>query len=153
MTKKTWKTRGMKAGIAQAMKTAPSITAAAKVLGVNRSTLHRLIKAGQAPPLTKPVLRPVDPARIAELGAQSPASLAETIRADYVLSAMEEALLGCACDALGMAQDVTLKPSDRLAASGRFARLIQQLDLETPIHGEVETPHTSGDRPWPRRVG
>ena len=78
---------------------------------------------------------------------------AAAIRAAYVLDATETELVNLAETALTLARDPEARHETRLAAMGRFQRLVQQLDLEVPDGGEAETETTRTRGAWPRQVG
>jgi hypothetical protein len=153
--KRTWVFRACSGDAAEVMASAASVTAAAKALGVDRSTVHRWIRAQKIPPPGGSRRRHVQQMGITAEGIGSknlpaPEGWAASVRAAYALSTTEAALVTMADVALALAGDVALKPADRLSAMARFARLVQQLDLEVP-GGEVET--IVHPRPaWPLRV-
>ena len=138
-TKRTWRLRSMTGRAAEVMRSAPSLAAAAKALGVNKATVFRWVKAGKIPGPGGRRRAPTVP--------PSPEGWAPTIRAAYLLDATETALVELADAALTMARDAAMKPADRLAAMARFAQLVRQIDLEVPS-GEVAT--DTGR--WPRPV-
>jgi hypothetical protein len=70
------------------------------------------------------------------------------VQSAYDLSASEAELVKLAEAALRLANDETLRASDRLSAMGRFQRLLQQLNFEVPDDGEIET--DVDPRSWPR---
>lgn len=141
--KATWKKRGLgEDRIREALRTSRSLTEAAKALDVDRSTLHRWIEAD---PSLKAALRErvatvEDMTAAAErLGAEA---WARSIEAVYELSSTERVLLDLARQSLELAHDAMLKPAERLAAMGRFQRLVEQLNLEAPAkehHGKAQT--------------
>ena len=154
MNKRTWKWRGLLADASRAMAEAPSVSAAARQLGVDRSTLHRWARDGKIPRPTgrrrpSPPVSPNPPLR----GEQpvSPATWAAAVRAAYVLNATEDTYIDLADEALTMARDTSLKPADRLAAMGRFSALVKQITFEVP-DGDIKTTPDTRTRPWPRRV-
>jgi transposase-like protein len=118
----------MKGEAAIVMATAPSLSAAAKRLNVDRSTLFRWIREGKVPPLAR-TQAPGPPA--------SPLAWAAAVKAAYELSATEAALVGLAEAALALANDVTLTPMARLQAMARFAALVKQVNLEVPADGKA----------------
>jgi hypothetical protein len=70
---------------------------------------------------------------------------------EYELTATELRLLDLAVQTLTLAQDTTLTPQERLAATGRYQMLVKQLRLEDVNGEEEKAPH--GDvRPF-RRIG
>jgi hypothetical protein len=112
---------------------------AAKVLGVDRSTVHRWCvddPSLKAPLLDETEVVEEECARAVNL---EPADWAQSIRALYALSSTEETLLDLARRALEIARDPEARPADQLAAMGRFQRLVIQLNLEKPL-GKVEEP-------------
>jgi hypothetical protein len=130
---------------------AKSLSAVARTLGVNRSTVHRWITTGK-------VVRPAQ-RRSLDINAsdakpteqQTPAAWARKVRRRYELTPTEQVLVGLAEQALEVAHDATQRPETRLTAMGRYQQLVKQIDLEVESDGKVETP---GDaRPWPRQVG
>ena len=152
-TKKTWRLATMKNEAFSSVSSARSVAAAARDLGVNRSTVHRWIQSGKIPKLGKARPRTARPstALCASVAApQTPAAWALDLEAKYSLSATEAQLLAPAVLARTMADDAALAPAVRLQAAGRFAALVKQLNLETEeAHdGAIETPVA----PWPRRV-
>jgi hypothetical protein len=147
--KRTHKLRGL-ANVAGIIAAAPSIQAAARQLGVDRSTVHRWIASGKAP---RPSVR-LRPSLSGGAGPrQSPEAWARVVRRAYALSATESALLDLAVRALAMARDDSAKAETRLAAMGRYQQLVRQLNLESEDRGETETEAQAQVRPWPRRVG
>jgi transposase-like protein len=131
--------------VSQVIASASSVEAAAKRLGVNRSTVHRWCTAGKAPwPAGRQV--PVVPAVTV-----SPDGWAQWVRETYELSPTEDQLVTLAGDALALARDVAVSVAMRVAAMGRFQALVKQLDLEAAVDGEAEKSTTAGS--WPRRVG
>ena len=134
------------------MSAASSVTAAAKVLQVDRVTLHRWIRAGKVPApggrrrrvsprLDNPLATPV----------ATPEEWAAAVRAAYALTATELEILALAERARAIALNDTVKLETQLAAMGRYQTLVKQLNLESPDNGEAETRETG--RAWPRRVG
>ena len=138
-----------KAHIEAVLASAPTLTAAARQIGVDRSTLHRWRKSGsvRGPKASRDVVT----GDHLPAGEQTPKDWRAGLDTTYVLSATEAQLADLAAIALTMARDVTLKPADRLAAAGRFQQLSRQLNLEQENDGETEK--TADVRPWPRRVG
>ena len=145
--KQTHKRRAL-GDIAATIQAAPSITAAAASLGVNRSSVHRWIKKGVA---TKPTRRRRKAAPAGTGKHQTPVAWAKSIRLAYALSDTEMQLLDLAKAALLLARNENARPADRLAATTRFQALVRQLDLEDTDSGEVEK-ETSTVPTWPRRV-
>jgi len=133
---------------------APSLAAAARQLDVDVTTLHRWFREGK---LTRPTPRPRRPlplAPAAEPGVLSAVSWAAAVRGRYDLDATEEVLVELAEGALALAQDVALRPADRLAAMSRFAALARQINFEAPDNGQTQiNATTTAARPFPRRVG
>jgi len=137
--------------VAEVLATSPSQSAAARRLGVDRSTLHRWLAAGkvQRPPGREKRAEEATPA--AATTDQTPEQWAASVRTDYEFSSTEEVLVDLGAVTLRLSKDERLSPSERLAAVGRFQTLIKQLHLEAAEDGE-ET-KTRGDiRPWPRRA-
>ncbi|MEX0708050.1 MAG: helix-turn-helix domain-containing protein [Woeseia sp.] len=139
MTKRTWTRRTVPDdAIRKALRTAGSVSGAARTLGVNRSTLHRWLQADTS--LQEPVRerdaavqRATDAAR-----NMDPKAWARAIEAAYVLTDTECVLLDLACRALELTRDAAAKPSEQLAAMARFQALVKDLDLEAPQHGKTQ---------------
>jgi hypothetical protein len=162
--KASHKLRALTANAATVIAASSSVSAAAKQLGVDRSTVHRWIAAGKVPrPGSKrPPQRASTPAADGEPSAPAPSlgtpadEWATWARQTYLLDATEEVLVGLAVEALRLAHDPGAKPADRLAATARFQALVRQLDFEDEeqkTHGETATRHPGDVRQWPRRVG
>lgn len=153
MNKHSWKLRQL--DVAAVLAEAPSLSSAARTLGVNRSSIQRWIRAGKVPPFSPspraPRLAPTSQQPEREPEPVATAGWAASVRAAYDLTATELELLALAERARTIALDDTQKPETQLAAAGRFQTLIRQLNLETPDNGEVETNDTR-KRVWPRRV-
>jgi hypothetical protein len=155
MNKRTWKFRQL--GVAEVMAGAESISAAARELNVNRATIHRWLQSGKiSPPGGRRRVSRLEASQVPP-GARTPplpepvsGSWGDVVRATYDFTASECELVKLAEAALVLANNETLRPSDRLNAMARFGRLLQQLNLEAPGDGEVESTPL---RPWPRRVG
>jgi hypothetical protein len=154
MKKATWKMRSMAADVARAMSTAPNISAAARQVGVNRSTLHRLIKAGKIPPLTRQ-RRPAVPSRPHTPPNSDPSDTwRQKVDKTHVLNATEMELAAMAERARRMAHNDALAPVTQLQAMARYQALIKQLNLEDePDHGQAPTTGTpTTPRACPRRL-
>lgn len=110
---------------------ASSLSAAAKALGVDRSTLHRWLESGKVKrPRSQPPARNGEAAAEREaLAAPTPAGWADKIRAAYRLSDTDAELLGLAGSALSMAKTEE-HARDRVTAMARFQQLVRQLNLE-----------------------
>jgi len=137
--KKTWRWGSVMGRAADVMRTAPSLSAAAAVLQVDRQTVHRWVKAGKIPP-PGGGRQPLP--RVLEVPAS--AAWGDRIRALYALSVTDLELVPLAETALALARDESLKASERLAAMARFQSLVRQLHLEE-TDGEAEGQST----PWP----
>ena len=138
---RTWKLKALSGDVAMAMRSAGSVTEAAKVLRVDRGTVHRWLKANKIPPLG---------GRGRGCVPLVPENGAASVKAAYDLDATELVLVELVEEALTLARDKSSAPPVRLQAMARFAALVRQLDLEVD-DGEVET--TNGASRWPRRVG
>ena len=151
MIKRTWKVQALAADAAAAVATSPSIAAAARRAGVDRSTLYRWAKSNKIPALTPRRRRAIlAPSLSADRTVPAvPEGWAAAIRASYMLDATETELVSLAEAALLLARDPLLKPAERLAAMGRFQALTRQIALEVPHDGEAQA-KTPGR--WPRRV-
>jgi hypothetical protein len=149
--KRTHKFRAIGGDVAGIVAASPTLTAAARRLGVNRSTIHRWIVDGKAPRpgRRRSLQKNGSDAQVLEL--QTPAAWAEAVRAAYVLSVTEQTLLRLAERALEMAHDDTQKTETRLAAMARFQTLVRQLDLEVESDGKAEAP--ADVRSWPKQIG
>ena len=147
MSKQTWKLNSMDE-VTAAIATTPSLRQAAAKLGVNVSTISRLVKAGrvsgrQGRPPRSTAAPPLSDAR------HTPTEWAAAVRTTFELSATEDQMVTLACEALTIARSVEARPSDRLHAMQRFASLVKQLGLpqEDPQDGNVHAPV-----PFPRRA-
>jgi transposase-like protein len=128
---------------------ASSVSAAAKRLGVSRVTIHDWIRKGIVPrPAGRKPRQPADDTRPVVLPA-TPAAWAADVRERYDLTTTEYMLVRLAEEVLGVALDATQKPTERIAAAGRFQTLVKQLNLEVE-DGEIETGEVHA---FPRRVG
>jgi len=152
--KRTHKLKAL-GNVADVIRTSPSLKAAARQLGVDRSTIHRWIEAGKVP---RPAQRRPSPlskaTRVSYLpdAMLTPAAWAEAVRTAYELSPTETMLLSLAEGALSLARDDAAKPETRLAAMGRYQALVKQLRLEDSINdGKTET--HAATAAWPRRIG
>jgi excisionase family DNA binding protein len=151
--KRTWKLGMVRNAAPSVMASAKTVAAAARELGVDRSTVHRWIQAKKIPAPTGKAAR-LGKARTAPGASvgrvQTPEEWAHGVEETYSLSGTERQLLALAVLARTMADDAALAPAVRLQAAGRFAALVKQLNLETEeAHdGAIETPVA----PWPRRV-
>ena len=151
--KHSWKFQQL--DVAAVLATSPTVSAAARKLGVNRSSIQRWRRAGKLPAVT-PSGRPPRPAATPRTLDQHPPSAegwAASIRAAYDLTATELELLALAERARTLALDATARPDIQLAAAGRFQTLIRQLNLESPDNGQTEAAAPSRPRAaWPRPV-
>ena len=138
-----------------------SVTAAARELGVDRSSVHRWILAGHVPrPGGRVRLVATRSSRSVEAvpGDPVPPELpdvgwAEWARTTYELSANEKALVDLADRALRLARDEGQRPELQLAAMNRFQALVKQLQFEDPKNGEAETTAPGDVRDFSRRAG
>jgi hypothetical protein len=145
--------------ISAVVSAAPSLVAAAKQLGVDRTTLHRWIAAGKVKRRQDGGKRPRDRAtanRPARRGGSLPpaAAWARRIRGMYDLSVTELALVALGERMLAKAHDDSLRTETQIAASARWQSIVKQLNLEEEAEsdGQVEDTVGSNIRPWPRRV-
>jgi transposase-like protein len=148
MQKRTHKLKAL-GDVAGVVAAAPSLSAAARQLGVNRSSLHRWMANGKVPrPASRPRGTPATDAGC------SPEHWAVAVRQAYELTATEQRLVDLAVEALTMARDAAKPETVRLAAMGRYQRLVQQLNLET-LNGATESAieDAAGGGSWPRPVG
>jgi len=128
-SKRTHKLRAM--GDVQAViDRTPDLTAAARELGVDRSTITRWMQAGKVK--AKPAVE------LKEGKATPPAPTAtdwrgwaEAVRDAYVLSPTDHQLVALAARALELAYDVDTKPVVQLMSMARFAALVKQLNLQS----------------------
>lgn len=124
------------------IRSAPSTSAAARELGVDRTTVYRWQVGGKVPkPGTQAPRRRVAPAGgIADPAPAVPdapgAAWAARVRGLFEFSSTEDAMVSLASEALDLARDVGQSPSVRLAAAKGFAALVRQLGgLEEPRAG------------------
>lgn len=127
MGKQTHKLKGL-GDVATIIAAAPSLTAAARQLGVDRSTIHRWIESGKAkrPGRAPRKRRLTKPPR----AGQSPAAWARWVRRSYEIDGTDQVLLDLAVQALKLARDVKEPPAVCLAAMARYQMLIKQLNLD-----------------------
>jgi excisionase family DNA binding protein len=132
---------------------AASVSAAARQLGVERSTVQRWIKAGK---ISRPSTCGAKPAATggpaSRARKQSPESWARWVRRTYDLTATEQTLVDLAERALTLATDATTRAEVRLTATTRYQQLVKQLDLENETDGEVEKAPRGRCITWPRRI-
>lgn len=114
--------------VAAVIASAGSISAAAKQLGVERSTIYRWMKSGAVRVASRETSQPT----AADIPVPSTAPAAETweawVRRTFALDATEEELLGLAVKALRLAHTEE-KVSDQIAAMARYQQLVRQLNL------------------------
>lgn len=169
--KRTHKLRTLAGDVDAVLAAAPNLSAAARTLGVDRSTLTRWFQKGK---VTKPArggLRRLaetapDTARDTETESTLAAAPATDdagptmtttwgagIVAAYDLSPTERVVVAMADDAWRLAHDPTVKPEVRLTAMSKFLALERRLNLEEPAKdGPTETTTDVG-RKYPRAVG
>lgn len=150
--KRSHKLRGM-GDVAEIVAFAPDRASAAAQLGVNRSTLHRWIKAGKVPepgsarpkvPMTVP------PAGEAAAGSGLPDAWFTAASAAREFNATDAQLLELARAALRLAYD-SADEKTRLSAMSRFQGLVKQVNLgmgaaEKPA--ALERPERPAHRPY-----
>lgn len=140
MQKRTYKRRALGVGDVAALASCRSITEAAKRLDVDRSTVHRWLKAGVIPPFTRPARRARRAASNARASARTPDAWARRIRRLYELSETELQLVDLGRRMLALMRDKSLRPEQQAAVAGRFQAIARQLDLPTEDeNGEVES--------------
>jgi transposase-like protein len=126
--KRTHKFRSL-ANVADVVAKASSLSAAAKKLGVNRSTLHRWMEAGKiakpAPKRGSTAAPETPPAH------QSADEWAAALLESHPLNDTQRQLVALAKAALCLARDTSEAPQVQLSAMGRFQQLVRQLNLET----------------------
>ena len=136
--------------VAAVVAAAPSVSEAARRLGVDRSTVKRWIAAEKIPrPVGRKPSRRRGVAQGAARAGQSPEAWARAVRRKYDLSDTEQQLVTLARDALALAREPERRAETRLAAMGRYEQLVRDLNLEDD-HGKAET--TAAVYTWPRRV-
>ena len=94
--KRTWKLKALSGDVAMAMRSAGSVTEAAKVLQVDRGTVHRWLKANKIPPLG---------GRGRGCVPLVPENGAASVKAAYDLDATKLVLVELAEEALTLARD------------------------------------------------
>lgn len=147
MAKRTHKLKGL-SDVAQVVASAPNMAAAAKKLGVNRSTLHRWLQTGK---VAKP-----EPKQGPAAGAtpdQSPDEWSKAVRELGELDATASTLVDLAVAALAMSRDVTNRPETRLSAMGRYQQIVKQLNLDSSASAAGVKPQVPQARTMPRRTG
>ena len=130
--KQTHKLKAL-ADVQTVVNVAPSLDAAAKQLGINRSTLTRWMQQGK---ITRPASLPARP-DVSVVVPPTAEGWKESVLAGHVLSATEQTLVDVADGALRLAKHPETPAFTRLAAMGRFAALVRQLNLEAKRVGEV----------------
>lgn len=127
-SKRTHKLRAM-GDVQVVINRTPDLTAAARELGVDRSTITRWLQTGKITAKTGAALRegktappPPTPADWREWAA--------AVRDAYTLSATDHQLVALAEMALQLAHSSDDKPMVHLAAMARFAALVRQLNLQ-----------------------
>jgi len=160
--KATHKLKVLQAEAKTVLTSATSIADAARKLGVSRQSVHTWIKDGKVPRPSggrprrrladsEPTTRRLDVPVLADAGTAD--EWAARIRATFDLDASEDALVDLAAWALRLARDAATRPETQLAAAGRFAALVRQLNFEpaeATNDGEAESAAAGA---WPRRVG
>lgn len=121
--------------VAAVLAAAPSLTAAAKQLGVDRSTIHRWIEAGKVP---RPERSRPKAEELAPKPGQSPDEWLAWVTDTYKLEGTDLVLAELACKALKMTTDKN--PGVALAAMGRYQQLVRQLALEGDAAGSKPQP-------------
>jgi transposase-like protein len=147
--------RSMPVDVAAVMARTSSISAAARELGVHRSTVQRWIGANKAPrPSGKRARLRATPATKASQGVRTAAAWARAVRRAYELTPTEEALVVVGERAMARSLDPALRPEQQDAAARRFQSIVKQLNLEPEeeaVNGET-SPARNNVRQWPRGV-
>ena len=148
MVKGTWKKRGIPAGrIGEVLRTSRTMAEAARTLGVNRSTLHRWLESDPDLMKARDDRRAMTDEASKAGEVLPPGDWERTIAATYNLDSTDRTLLDLARRALEIAHDDDSKASERLAAMGRFQRLVSQLKLEAPQASERDAGRERPPRP------
>lgn len=134
MTKRSWRRRELgKDRIEEVLRSAKSISEAARTLGVNKSTASRWAKL-MGPPSGNVVSMPLVPDDEPPPEARTdPEAWAAWIRERYELSATKDQLLSLAVTCLHLANDTGQSASARIQAAGRYQQIVKQLDFEAEI--------------------
>lgn len=135
MGKRTHKLRAL-GNVAEVIAKAPSVAAAARKLGVDRSTIHRWMEAGKAPRPAAQRTRSEDAAKPCE----TPEAWASRVKRSTDLDDTGQVLLDLAVRALTLAR-TEKDPRIQLAAMGRYQLLVRQLFAATDEAG-AEKPQT-----------
>jgi hypothetical protein len=139
------------ANAADVIAAAPSLSAAAKQLGVDRSTIHRWIESGK---VKLPARRKKPGAKVSAPPSPttSPDAWAAWVRETYELDSTGKVLVDLSVSALLMANDVTASRKDKLSAMGRFQQLVKQLNLEGADLAGAAAPVTPARAARPARA-
>jgi transposase-like protein len=146
--KRSHKLRGM-GDVAEIVAFAPDRTSAAAQLGVNRSTLHRWIKAGKVPEpgSARPKVGTAVPAASGEAGASpSPDLWFAAASGAREFTPTERQLLELARAALRLAYD-SADDKTRLSAMSRFQGLVKQVNLGASSAAADKPSSERADRP------
>ena len=144
--KRTHKLKSL-ANVQQVVAKAPSLDAAAKQLGVNRSTLTRWMQQGK---VARPKSAPATTAP--EIPAEAE-GWKESVLANHLLSETDKTIIDVADDALRLSKQVEAPAIVRLSAMGRFAALVRQLNLEAKRTDAVVNSPRNVQAPAVRRTG
>jgi len=144
--------------VLQAVRTAPTLAAAAAQLGIDYSTLYRWARAD--PQIGEAVKARMRPARarvrrpVQSAGRfTTPEKWATYVRRRWTLGASDHVLLDMAVRAWAISQNDKATHAAQLSAMGRYQQLLKQLELEedTDDDGEIEETPTNV-RAFPRPV-
>jgi excisionase family DNA binding protein len=139
-------------GAADVLTKARSVTEAARLLSVDRGTIHRWIKRGLIPPIGRQarLAATADPASPPASPPADSSSFAEWAHSTFELTPDEAAIVDCAQKALDMSNDSALAPAVRLGAMREYRACRRDLNLPTEElqkHGYVETETRAFPRP------
>ena len=148
MQKRSHKLRAM-GDIKAVVSRSSSMSAAARALGVNRATVYRWAKAGKVP---RPSSFRGEMTRAPSVPGQSPEEWAAAVRACEHFSETDQQLLALAVLALTEARNMSVQPSVRLAAMGRFQSLVRQMGIEPVTTAVVEHSTLPQTRRSPRHL-
>jgi excisionase family DNA binding protein len=148
--KATWKLRSLGGEAADVVASSPTVSAAARRLGVSRDTVHAWIRAGK---VAQPAGRRTErPPRARTVGTGQYRTFEAWALATYDFTRAEREIVKLAQNAANIARSKKSTASEQLQASALFVRLVRELRLPAEGEADGDAEETNAPVQFPRKV-